>query len=76
MNALILLDATATGDALLDPTLADIAEAASPRNQSCPGPDFWVRRVAGRSHELRETAMARLVERGILDTDDGAGISR
>ena len=74
LNALILLDATPARDALLDPTLADIAEAASPRIRSCPGPDFWVRRVAGRSHELRETAMARLVERGILDTDDGAGI--
>ena len=73
MNALILLEATPTGDALLDPTLADIAEAAAAHPQ-LPGPDFWVRRVAGRSHELREAAIARLVERAILDTDDGGGV--
>ena len=33
-----------------------------------------MRRVAGRAFELRDAALARLVERGILDTDDGGGI--
>ena len=71
-SALILLDSTPTGDDLLDPILADI-EAVVAAHPNLPA-DFWVRRVAGNADQLQTRALARLVQRGILDTDDGGGI--
>ena len=61
LERLVVLDPTPLGDSLLDPTLAEIAEHE--------GGDagYWVQRTANRSEEIREQALARLVERGILE---------
>ena len=69
-QSLYLTDATPLGDHLLDPILAEIAE--DPDTRSC---EFWVRRIAGgeRGDQLRADALERLVEQGILETDDGGG---
>lgn len=64
LDNLVLLDATPTGDNLLDPTLAEIAEAEGNDAR------YWVERTALRSDELREEALRRLVEHGILEQLD------
>ena len=67
-QSLYLTDATPVGDATLDPVLAEIAR--EPDIRSC---EFWVRRIAQDTDELRAMALERLVEQGILETDDGRG---
>lgn len=64
LDKLVVLDATPLGDSLLDPTLAEI--------ESHEGGDarFWVQRTANRSEEIREEALARLVDSGILERRD------
>ena len=62
LKQLVLLDSTPTGDSLLDPTLADIDQADDKRDAR-----FWIERTAARSDEVREEALDRLVERGILE---------
>ena len=61
LEHLILIDPTPVGDDLLDPTLAEIATAEQNNAQ------YWVERVAQNADEIRESALARLVERGILE---------
>ena len=61
---LTLLDATPTGDSLLDTTLADI-QAVEERNLS-----FWVERTAHNGDAIREEALSRLVSSGILESRD------
>jgi len=62
---LILIDATPVGDSLLDPTLAAIA--GGERRDAL----YWVGRTARRAAEIRQEALSRLVERGILEHDEG-----
>ena len=62
---LILIDSTPVGDSLLDPTLAAIA-AGQQRDAR-----YWVGQTAQRASEIREEALARLVERGILERHEG-----
>ena len=62
LKELVLLDATPVGDSLLDPTLADIAHAETSHDAR-----YWVERTAGRSDEIREEALSRLVAKGILE---------
>ena len=64
LEKLVLIDATPTGDSLLDPALAEIAEN--------DGHDarYWVERIALRGEELREESLKRLVEHGILEGVD------
>ncbi len=64
LEKLVLIDATPTGDSLLDPTLAEIAgeEGRDAR--------FWVERTANRAEEIREGSLTRLVEQGILERRD------
>ena len=64
LEDMILLDATPTGDNLLDPSLALIA-AGEKRNAL-----FWVEQTARHADEIREDALARLVERGIRDRQE------
>ena len=64
LEKLVLLDATPTGDDLLDPTLAEIAEGGGNDAR------YWVERVAVRSDSLREKVLARLVDQGILERVD------
>ncbi len=73
LEKLVLLDATAVDDSLLDPTLADIAaltEAALTEAGEKHDARFWVERTAGRADEIREEALSRLVQRGILELRD------
>ncbi len=67
LDSLTLLDATETGDELLDPVLAEIA-AAPPPSQNA---QYWIEKTAGRSESVIETVLNRLVENNILDHDSG-----
>ena len=58
---LILIDSTPVGDSLLDPTLATIASGEQRDAR------YWVEQTAGQADEIREEALDRLVERGILE---------
>ena len=62
---LILVDPTPVGDSLLDPTLAAIADGEQ-RDAL-----YWVGQTALRAAEIRRDALSRLVERGILEHDEG-----
>ena len=62
---LILIDPTPVGDSILDPTLAAIA-AGQQRDAR-----YWVGQTARRAAEIREEALSRLVERGILERHEG-----
>ncbi len=62
---LILVDSTPVQDSLLDPTLADIAQATDTKDAR-----FWVERTALRADEIREVALNRLVEEGILQREE------
>ncbi len=64
LENLILLDDTPTGDSILDPTLAEIA-AGEQRDAR-----YWVERTAERAETIREEALNRLVERGILEREE------
>ena len=61
LHELVLLDATPTGDILLDPVLAEIA--ASERNHDA---GYWVERVKDGAREIQNAAVARLIQRGML----------
>ena len=66
LKQLMLVDSTPLGDDLLDPTLADIAAATETHDAR-----FWVERTALRSADaIREAALDRLVERGILQRQE------
>ena len=62
LHRLLLLDATPFGDDLLDPVLADIAAATGTFDAR-----HWLEQVAPRAGDIRKAALARLVERGILE---------
>lgn len=64
LEHLILVDSTPVGDTLLDPTLAEIA-AGEKRDTR-----FWVEHTAQRSVAIREVALSRLVDHGILERQD------
>ena len=65
LEKLVLVSDAPLDDNLLDPTLADIASAQDKRDAR-----FWVERTAAWSDEIRDRALARLVERGILESRD------
>ena len=66
LKQLMLVDPTPLGDSLLDPTLADIAAAKETHDAR-----FWVERTALRSADaIRQDALDRLVERGILQRQE------
>ena len=65
LQKLHLLDATPTGDDLLDPLLEDIAGHDEERDAR-----YWVERAAGRADEIRERALQQLVDAGILEQRD------
>ena len=62
LRKLVLVDATPTGDPLLDPSLAEIAAAEGVHDAR-----HWVERLVERAADIRRAALARLVERGILE---------
>ena len=62
---LFLIDSTPVGDRLLDPMLAEIAQAAQSHDAL-----YWVEHATRHADEIRETALARLVDSGVLDFSD------
>ena len=64
LENLTLVDSTPLGDSLLDPTLAEIAR------EETRDARYWVEKVAQRAPDLREEALKRLVEGGILERQD------
>ena len=64
LEHLILLDATPTGDSLLDPTLAEIA--AGEKHDA----RYWVEQTAERSDVIQEEALTRLIALGILERQE------
>ena len=64
---LVLLDDTPVGDSLLDPTLARIAEDREGVERDAR---YWVEQEAAHAEEIREEALNRLVEVGILERED------
>lgn len=66
LDNLILLDTTPLGDDLLDPTLAEIAEAqGDPKDTR-----YWIEHTAEQAAVIRENAISRLVDIGILERED------
>ena len=61
---LILIDADPVGDSLLDPTLAEIA-AGEQRDAR-----YWVEQTAKQGEQIREEALSRLVDAGILERQE------
>ncbi|MDE0066124.1 MAG: GPP34 family phosphoprotein [Acidimicrobiaceae bacterium] len=62
---LVLLDDTPVGDSLLDPTLARIAAEGAERDAR-----YWVEQEAAHAEGIREEALSRLVQIGILERED------
>ena len=62
---LFVVDPTPTGDDLLDPTLARIVQAEE--THDC---GHWIKASAVHADEIRERALDRLVERGILRREE------
>ena len=58
---LVLIDSTPVGDSLLDPTLEQIAAGEQHDAR------YWVEHTARQGDEIRDQALARLIERGILE---------
>ena len=65
LERLFLVDATPLGDDLLDPVLAGIAETSETYDAR-----YWVQHTAEHAGRIRERALARLVERGIVRRRD------
>ena len=68
IERLILTDSAPLGDALLDPALEEIAQS----DQTHPT-RFWVEHFAAQADAIREKALSRLVERGIVETEEEGG---
>ena len=66
LESLNLLDATPTGDPLLDPTLEEISQSEETRSMQ-----YWIEKNTPRSDDIVEITLERLAEKGILETDVG-----
>ena len=66
LESVILVDATPTGDELLDPTLEEIAQ-----EEKTYSPQFWVERIARHADSINELAIERLVKKNIFEADTG-----
>jgi len=69
LEILILVDSTPIGDSLLDPTLADIAEVEKNSVEKNDA-QFWLERTAPRVSAIRDEALSRLIDVGILERQD------
>ena len=65
LKQLVLVDATPVGDDLLDPTLARIAEATETHDAA-----HWVHQTARHADQIRERALERLIEHGMLQRQE------
>ncbi len=64
LENLVLVDATPLNDNLLDPTLMEVE--ASENNTT----RYWVEHVAQNAFAIREEALSRLIEQGILKREE------
>ena len=64
-DGLFLTDPAPTGDPLLDPMLAEIAQAETTHNAL-----YWVDHATRHADEIRETALERLIGNGVLEMKD------
>ena len=64
--SLSLLDATPLDDDLLDPVLAEIAQAEAAQHAR-----FWVSHIAERGDDIRDKMLARLTAQGLLEAEEG-----
>ena len=62
---LFLIDSTPVGDSLLDPMLAEIAQAEETHNVL-----YWVDHATRHADEIREAALERLIGNGILKLEN------
>ena len=62
---LFLIDSSPVGDALLDPMLSEIVQTGGEHDAL-----YWVEHAAHHADEIRETALARLVDNGVLRLSD------
>ena len=69
---LVVSNPTPMGNDLLDPILADIARDG--QSHSTRDTAFWLSELSKGSDEIREKALARLIERGILEADTGGEV--
>lgn len=66
LDSLRLIDATPTGDSMLDPTLKEISES-----KDTHGTQYWIEKNTTRSEDIVTTTLDRLVEKGILEYEAG-----
>ena len=66
MDSLFLLDATETGNPILDPILKEVAEESEQRNAQ-----YWIERLAPRAESIIDLTLERLVELKILEYHEG-----
>ena len=64
-DRLFLMDSTPVGDPLLDPMLAEIARTEVTHNAL-----YWVDHATRHADDIREAALERLIENGILQLED------
>lgn len=64
LENLILVDSSPVGDSLLDPALAEIAASEQKDTR------YWLEHLAEKGPEVREEALTRLVNEGILERQD------
>ena len=64
LENLLLIDSSPVGDDILDPVLAEVSEGGNNDTR------YWVEQVSRRGAEIRERALERLVEKGILEKED------
>ncbi|MDE2844308.1 MAG: GPP34 family phosphoprotein [Chloroflexota bacterium] len=64
LENLILIDSSPVGDDILDPILAEVAAGGNNDTR------YWVEQVSRKGAEIREQALDRLVERGILEREE------
>lgn len=62
---LFLIDPAPVGDPLLDPMLSEIARTDREHDAL-----YWVEHATHRADEIRETALARMVDNGVLKLSD------
>lgn len=73
LEGLILVHAEPLGDELLDPFLARIAEGG--KQGEAGDAERWLRLFAEDGEAIKETALARLVEAGVLESAEAGMIS-
>ena len=66
LTSLYVVDRAETGDPVLDPILAEIAEEPDQHTAR-----YWVERLAPRAESIVDLTLERLVERGILQHHEG-----